>query len=406
MEYAVRRADRRGIFSRYVIYKRDVMISDNARHSPSLPKGWPVCVKSSVLTVIALAHYAITYARGWAANSLNARVRQAAEIDQLRSEIAMLHEELRIKDARMAAIMPHRRPHYAPQHRMAILELKAARGWSLAQAAGAFILEPATLLAWLARIDESGPTALVQLSQPVNKFPDFVRYIIQRLKAVCPTMGKVKIAQTLARAGLHLGATTVGRMLKCELVRPPDTNLSSTDGGKPSRIVTAKRPNHVWHVDLTVVPTGGGFWTTWLPFSLPQRWPFCWWTACVIDHFSRRVMGIAVYNKQPDGRQVREFLAKTIRQNKASPKYIICDKGVQFWSSGFKRWCRRRKIKPRFGAVGQHGSIAVIERFIRTMKDECFRRLVVPLGRKEFMAHTNSYVDWYNCHRPHTAVGG
>jgi hypothetical protein len=41
----------------------------------------------------------------------------------------------------------------------------------------------------------------------------------ERLKTLCPTLGKVKIAQILARAGLHLGATTVGRILK-ELPAP------------------------------------------------------------------------------------------------------------------------------------------------------------------------------------------
>ncbi len=33
----------------------------------SVPKGWPKHIKSAVLQVISLAHYAITYARGWAA---------------------------------------------------------------------------------------------------------------------------------------------------------------------------------------------------------------------------------------------------------------------------------------------------------------------------------------------------
>jgi hypothetical protein len=39
-----------------------------------------------------------------------------------------------------------------------------------------------------------------------------------------------------------------------------------TDG---LRTVTAKRPNHVWHVDLTVVPTASGFWAPWFPLALP-----------------------------------------------------------------------------------------------------------------------------------------
>jgi hypothetical protein len=55
------------------------------------------------------------------------------------------------------------------------------------------------------RIDEKGTDALLQLCEPANKFPDFVRYIVQRLKTLSPSMGKVKIAETLCRAGLHLG---------------------------------------------------------------------------------------------------------------------------------------------------------------------------------------------------------
>jgi len=58
-----------------------------------------------------------------------------------------------------------------------------------------------TIASWLKRVDEQGPDALLQIREPVNKFPDFVRYAVQRLKALCPTMGKVKITQTLCGAG-------------------------------------------------------------------------------------------------------------------------------------------------------------------------------------------------------------
>ena len=62
----------------------------------------------------------------------------------------------------------------------------------------------ATLASWKARIDEDGPNALLQTTEPVNKFPDLVRYIVRRLKSLCPQLGKVKIAEMLCRAGLHL----------------------------------------------------------------------------------------------------------------------------------------------------------------------------------------------------------
>ena len=133
----------------------------------------------------------------------------AAENERLKQETELLREEIRIKDVRMARIDPRRRPYYRPTDRMAILELKAARAWSLAQTANAFLLESATVASWLKRIDEDEPNALVQLRQPVNRFPDFIRYIVQRLRTLCPSLGKRKIAQMLARREEDV----VGRLL-------------------------------------------------------------------------------------------------------------------------------------------------------------------------------------------------
>ena len=47
---------------------------------------------------------------------------------------------------------------------MAILELKAARGWSLEQTAKAFHVTAATIASWMNRLDEDGPDALVLYS--------------------------------------------------------------------------------------------------------------------------------------------------------------------------------------------------------------------------------------------------
>jgi len=45
----------------------------------------------------------------------------------------------------MARIPAHNRPFYPPTERMAILELKAARAWNLAQAARAFLVDSETI---------------------------------------------------------------------------------------------------------------------------------------------------------------------------------------------------------------------------------------------------------------------
>jgi predicted phosphohydrolase len=85
-----------------------------------LPTGWARNVKSALLHVISLAHYAIVAVRGWAANSINARVRLTAENDQLKQETKLLREELRIKDTRLAKIDPRRRPYYPVSLRIPI----------------------------------------------------------------------------------------------------------------------------------------------------------------------------------------------------------------------------------------------------------------------------------------------
>ena len=360
-----------------------------------LPKGWPNRIRSGIIHVISLAHFSLTVARSVAANSINARIGLKAENSRLRQEVAILIEEARIKDSRMERIPAQRRPHYPPIERMAILELRAARGWSLSQTARRFLVTPATIASWNQRLDEEGPGALVQIREPVNKFPDFVRYIVRRLKVLCPAMGKVKLAQVLCRAGLHLSSSSVGRMWT-EPLKPRSEPESAV------RVVTAKRPNHVWRVDFSTVPIASGFWAAWLPWALPQCWPFCWWIAVAVDHFSRRVMGSAVFEERPTSKAVAMFLGRVTRKARATPKYLITDHGKQFAVDTFKRWCDRKAIRQRFGAVGKYGSLAVIERLIRTIKDEGTRRMIVPYCRDAFRRELSLFIGWYNGHRPHT----
>jgi transposase InsO family protein len=294
---------------------------------------------------MSLAQQVLVTTRGWAAHSSNGRVRLAARNDQLEQEIALLREDLRIKDARLAKIPAPQRPHYQPSERLAILELRAARGWSLAQTARMFHVTPTTIASWMNRLDEEGPAALLRVREPVNKFPDFVRYSVQRLQTLCPRLGKVKIAQMLARAGLHLGVTTIGRMRRQPPAPAPRPRVETMPSAKR---VTAKYPNHVWQC----------------------------------------------------------FLGRLIGALGTAPKYLVSDHGVQFTAQPFKDWCQRHDIQQRFGAVGKRGSIAVIERFWRTLKDGCSRVLpVVPLLRRQFQREIALFLSWYN-ERPHMTLKG
>ncbi|MAF65989.1 MAG: hypothetical protein CMJ84_10095 [Planctomycetes bacterium] len=199
-----------------------------------------------------------------------------------------------------------------------------------------------------------------------------------------------------------MSATTVGRIFK-ETPRPfPQVDTRPTGSG----VVTAREPNHVWHIDLTAVPIGSGFWCSWLPFAMPQNWPCCWWVAVVVDHFSRRIINIGVFANKPNCQVLCAFLGRTVRCTDA-PRYIVCDRDSVFDCGTFRRWVERNGIElPRYGAVGQHGSIAVVERLIRTLKDECTRTITVPLCHLEFRNELHFYIDWHNEYRPHTMLDG
>jgi len=112
-----------------------------------------------------------------------------------------------------------------------------------------------------------------------------------------------------------------------------------------------------------------------------------------------------VFADHPTAAQVCATLDAAVRSSGRPPRHIISDQGSQF-RDAYRKWCTTNDSKPRFGAVGKHGSIAVIERFWRSMKDECFRRIIVPFSTVEMRTELALYVQWYNSSRPHQALHG
>jgi hypothetical protein len=87
-------------------------------HRPAvrLPKGWKNRARLAVLQVISLAQYSLAVAHGQTTRRPGCRNVDGQRLEQ---EVLHLPEVLRIKDARMADLPLHRRPHYPPVERMA-----------------------------------------------------------------------------------------------------------------------------------------------------------------------------------------------------------------------------------------------------------------------------------------------
>ena len=53
-----------------------------------------------------------------------------------------------------------------------------------------------------------------------------------------------------------------------------------------------------------------------------------------------------------------------------------------------------------------HGSIALSERFILSLKNECTRIILMPLRREPFHQELTCFANWYDQSRPHSALHG
>lgn len=376
----------------------------NAKDIP-LPDNWPPLVRKALLHAVSLAYHMFIHTRSWAANSPIERVRLKSELDDALREVSLLKEQLRILRQRFEQIPPHMRPHYKPEARMDILLHMAARGWSVVKAARQFLVSPDTIREWRRRINDGERLAS---PPPVNKYPLFVGIVSRTLKTLAPRFGRKTIAEYFARAGLAVSASTVRRRLQEEPTQEEKPS-SGDDTKKKSRntgeAVTSKHPDHLWLLDLTVVPTSGGFVVPWLPFALPQVWPFCWWALVIVDHFSRKAVGFALFKRPPTSEEAAAAFEKATQRNGHPPKHIITDQGGQFTGGAFKRRCAKLGVEQRYGAVGQHGSIAVTERFIKSVKDEALRIIPIPLDMTNMRKELALYLHWYNNNRPHQSRG-
>jgi transposase-like protein len=163
-------------------------------------------------------------------------VRAKGDAASARAELELLRQEIAIRDARSARVPPKHRPHYTPEERLLILALRAAGGWTAQETARRFQVTPATIASWTRRADH-GDDALLATRTPVNRFPDFVAAVVERVKVAGASFGRRRIANILARAGLAISASSVRRLLARGSGR-----LAPVGGATPSSAPAVRAP--------------------------------------------------------------------------------------------------------------------------------------------------------------------
>jgi transposase InsO family protein len=161
-------------------------------------------------------------------------------------------------------------------------------------------------------------------------------------------------ANQLALLNIFISASTVRNILNRPKPRKRDgfpVVSAKTQEKTEPRSIPAWHPIHVWSIDTTELSCWG-------------LWPIQ--VCVVIDHFSRKVMAAAPFEGRNAG-----------------------------WINNALE-C----------AIERHGSIAVTERVIKTLKYEWLKRVSFIRGFDHLVTLCEEFEDWYNTWRPHMTLDG
>jgi transposase InsO family protein/DNA-binding transcriptional regulator YiaG len=303
--------------------------------------------------------------------------------------LRMMREAAEILAARWDKVPERQRPHYSPETRFRILRIRSLLGLSQRETAAMFRVSPETIARWemeTTSTDGEAPRPLIAPNPPVRRFADVVRALVKTME-LAGLGGNDLIARTLACARWKLSARTVGRIRKERWPVPRVPEAAST----VPRAVRAKRANHVWMVDLTDVK---GLFSL-VTFKI----------AVAFDVFSRMPLSARILSKEPSAGDMASFVSKTAKRH-GHPEHFVSDRGACFTGEVFRRKLLLLGVQQRFGAVGKKGSIALIERLWRTLKDTLGLRLLRPLAAEDLMEKVEIGLVHYAHFRPHQGLGG
>lgn len=312
--------------------------------------------------------------------------RLLAELSAARETCQRLRNENHLLRERLGRLPGVRRPRYRSWDRFRILWHRARYGLSVRGTAKAFVLLPDTVRRWMADAERDRPR-LSRPGRPVRDTEALITTIAHQLKHEQIHWGTRRIALLLARLGLQASRSTVQRVLR---KRPPG-KPAPTPARKPGQgSLRATRPNHVWLADFTKIRFLGI-----LTLHI----------GAVIDLHSRKIVAILLWKRTPTAKDAAGLVGKAVRGH-ARPRHLVTDQGTQFTAKGFVRFLGRRKIRHRYGAVNSSLSVSVIERFWRTFKVERGEVLWAFLPERILCSRAETYVRWYNAHRPHGGLKG
>ncbi len=334
---------------------------------------------------------AMQMARTRLASAASPIMRLMIQRDHEVTESELLRRELNILRTGRENMPPQKRPDYRPAQRLAILQIMRLRDWNINITAKRFVIHENTLRAWIKSIEGNGKPSLLAGAIVWNRMDDAVRWAAQELRRLCPEpeFGTRTMARHLRRAGIQISRSSVQRMLReSETKKPPRKPRPAMEepaGIQPHDLLKPKKPNHVWHSDITQIRV------LWFTFFI----------AAVLDGFSRKVLALKVYARTPCARNMAALVKIAVARH-GKPKFLITDNGSQFRKQ-FGKAMRRQRIRQVRSRVRAPFLNGKIERFFRNLKG--WARLVLfGFSATGIQRRLDCFAAWYNGCRPHSAI--
>jgi transposase InsO family protein len=203
----------------------------------------------------------------------------------------------------------------------------------------------------------------------------------------------------LAALGHNLSHKRVWRLMKVAGLRgrhPKAWKRTTIGGDKPvpapdliGRAFFADRPNEKWCGDITYVKTWDG-------------WAYL---ATVIDLHSREVVGWAIADHMRTELVTAALDMAIARRNPPAGVIFHSDRGAQYTSGDFARYCKNHSIRRSLGRTGICYDNAVSESFFATYKKELIHTRPWPT-MVDLKRETDDWIaNYFNTIRRHSTLG-
>ena len=209
--------------------------------------------------------------------------------------------------------------------------------------------------------------------------------------------GVPRIHAELQDEGIRIGRKRIARLMRVHGLEGVSRRkwVRTTRRGKSPRAVPdlvdrdfrADGPDQLWVSDITYIRTWSGF----------------LYLAVVLDAWSRRIVGWSMKGHLRT-ELVLEALEMALWQRQPTAVIHHSDQGTQYTSIAFGLRCKRAKVRPSMGSVGDCYDNAMCESFFASLECEL-------LDRSSFRTHAEArlaifdYIEgFYNSRRRHSSI--